>query len=139
MLKLNIKSKKYFFLLSFRSIFLNFNYLIFFKFEKFNFNLVINRLQNYFYTFKIGFKKIMAKNLVSLFNNNYFKFLKNNHFLIYFNEYFYFNRIYEELLDFSLYALSFSGYLVNNNYLLNIDNYYIFYCNNYLYLINNYY
>jgi hypothetical protein len=128
MLKLNLNKKKYFFLISFRYIFLNYNYLLFLKCKNFDNNNIIIKECAYL---GIGFKKVMGKNLKSLFFNDFFMFLKNNHYLLFFNDYALFSKIVEKLNNFLLFSMSFYGYFLNNNYLKNINNLYCFNNNNY--------
>ena len=127
MLKLNLNKKKYFFLISFRYIFLNYNYLLFLKCKNLNnYNLI--KECSYL---GIGLKKIMGKMFKSLFSNDFFMFLQNNHYLLFFNDYSLFIKLVNNLNNFLLYSMCFCGYFLNNIYLKNINNLYFFNNNNY--------
>jgi hypothetical protein len=95
---LNLKNKKYYYLLKFKSIFLNYNYLCFIK-------EIDNNLINKLLFYKIGILKVQATFLKSLFiNNDFFYFLKNNHNIIYFNnfdDYLYLNKYIDKKMIFS--------------------------------------
>lgn len=127
MLKLNLNKKKYFFLISFRYIFLNYNYLLFLKCKDLN-NYNIIKECSYL---GIGLKKVIGKMLKSLFYSDFFMFLQNNHYLLFFNDYLLFIKLIDKLNTFLLYSMSFCGYFLNNIYLRNINNLYFFFNNNY--------
>ncbi len=125
MLSLKLKNNKFFFLLRFRLIFLNFKYLGFINLNLQDYKNVEIRLNS----LNLHFLKVKANELVFLYKYNYFlNFLKNNYILVYFDEFLDFANNFKDL-NFSNFA--FSGYFINNKYINYINKYYNFYSKNY--------
>lgn len=115
------KYSRNFFTLTIKFIFINYKYLIFIK----------NRTKK-----NLCFFKIKSNDFSSLFSNgdSFFSFLKCNSNLVFFNDFLDFLNF--SLNECELFAFSFCGYLINNNYLNNLNNYYLFYLNNLKVFIN---
>lgn len=111
-----LKSYKYFYFIKLKSSLLNNKYIVFTK-QKLQ---IKNTLL------------IKCNNILSIFKKtNLIQFINNNYFLIFFNNLETFNLI----KSFKLYAISFSGFFINNNFLKNILYYYLFYTNNFKFYI----
>ena len=125
---LHIKKKKHYYLLKFIFIFLNYKYLCFLKDKHIKIlisDFGINKVS------KIDSIKVKSTLIRKIFSkNHFFNFLKNDFFLIYFNDF----EDYMKLLKLNndILALSSSMFLINNDYIKNIYNYYLYYKENYL-------
>lgn len=107
-----LKSSKYFYFIKLKSIILNNKYLIFIK----NSSVLSKGL------------KIKCNLILSIFNKtNLVQFIKNNYYLIIFNH----KQLFLEVNNLNIYAISYSGFFINNNYIKKIYNYYLFYTNNF--------
>lgn len=126
---LNLKKKKYYYLLNLRFVFLNFKYLCFIKFYDL-------KLLNLCFDYNLDYIKVNSTFIEKLFvKNNYVKNFKNNHLIIYFNNFSKFFNIVKSLDNNVIFSLSSSFYYINNNYLYNLHNYYLFFNNNYIVII----
>lgn len=122
--------KKYYFILCMRFFFLKYNYIYIFDFKN-NKQLFFN--DNLFNGKSLGFLYCNSSYILSLFKQkNFFKFLKGNFYILYFNSY---KDILNMNLDIFNFALIFKGYFINVNYLHLINNYYKFYNNNFIIII----
>jgi len=123
------KQKKNFYILKFRVIFFNSNYLLF---SKSNIKLLdFENLKNKLFFFNINLKKFIFNKIKLLFNKNLVKFLLNNNLILYFNHSHSFIKIKNIIKNIFLSSMCFIGYFVNNNYLQNIIDIFVFYNNNY--------
>jgi hypothetical protein len=102
-----LKSYKYFFFIKLKSNILNNKYIIFTK----------QKIQI------IDTFLIKCNNILSIFKKtNILKFINNNYYLIFFNNL----EIFNKFKNLKLFAISYSGFFINNNYLKKILNYYLF-------------
>jgi len=132
------KSNKYYFLLKFRFIFLNFKYLIFIKMNLQEYKEIINTLKN----LKIKFLKLKFNHINTLLINKFINnVLRNNYILLYLNDFSNSHRSFLKLGNTTIDNFSFSGYFLNVNYINKLNIVYDYYVNNYFIyfqLINKY-
>lgn len=96
-----LKSSKYFYFIKLKSIILNNKYLIFIK----NSSVLSKGL------------KIKCNLILSIFNKtNLVQFIKNNYYLIIFNH----KQLFLEVNNLNIYAISYSGFFINNNYIYDV-------------------
>jgi hypothetical protein len=118
-----IIKKKYFYILKFRSTFLNSNYLLFYNLN----NKFFELKNNNFIILDIYFKKLFSNKISYLFNNKFFNIFLNNYFILFFNNFFNYIKIFNLIKNNLLLFLCFSGYFININHLQNINNYFFFF------------
>jgi hypothetical protein len=116
--------RKYYFILCMRFFFLKYKFIYIFDLKD-NKQLLIDNCLDFLYC--------NSSYILSLFKKkNFFKFLKGNFYILYFNSY---KDILNIKLDVFNYALIFKGYFINVNYLYLVNNYYNFYNNNFIIII----
>lgn len=126
---LNLKKNKYYYLLNLRFVFLNYKYLSFIN----NYNLNLLKLCS---DNELNYIKVKSSFIERLFVKcNFINFIKNNHLIIYFNDFNNFSKIIGSLDKNNIFALSLSFHYINNYYLYNFYNYYLFYNKNYILFI----
>lgn len=134
---LNIKNNKFYFLLKFRLIFLNFKYLTFINLNLQEYKDTIKYFQNS----NIRYLKLRYNHINILFLNKYINSLFKNNYYILYNNYFDENFLKLNYKNYYINAFSFSGFFINSNYISKLNIIYNYYVNNYnifLLLINKY-
>lgn len=109
-----LKHIKFFYFIKLKSIILNNKFIIFIK---------NNHKSNKFITLKLSL-------ILSIFNKtNLISFINNNYYMLFFNDKSLFLKNNFKIMN--IYAFSYSGFFINNNFLKKIKNYYLFYTNNF--------
>ncbi len=122
MQNLKFKIDKFYFILKFRLILLNFKYL---SFININFQ-DLTRLIELFNLLDLTFLRVKSNKLTFLIKNNYFNnVLKHDYFLLYSND---FKLLSNKKLCKEINTLAFSGYFINNSYINKLEYYYNYIC-----------